>query len=111
MMRRHRGQSLGEYSLFLAIALIAIVTMNVYVKRGLQGRYADVMDAAINAVRTKAPDAGTQYEPYYLDSGTNINVPRNITETIGNRASITRSLSADSIGVTSESVERADQPD
>lgn len=59
-MLRKSGQSLTEYSICLAVVLIALITMNFYVKRGLQGRYKDLADytmAKAHALR--------QYEPYY----------------------------------------------
>lgn len=75
MKRIHRGQSLSEYSVLLAIAFIAIVAMNVYVKRGLQGRYADVVD---NTTARVSPNI-SQYEPYYVESATTVEAPRKIT--------------------------------
>lgn len=81
-MIKTRAQSFSEYSLFLAIVLIAIVAMNVYVKRGLQGRYADVADSTISTLRAKAgPNISvpSQYEPYYADSTATINAPTHMS--------------------------------
>lgn len=105
-MKRFKAQSLSEYTIFLAIALIAIVAMNVYVKRGLQGRYADVTDSAIRAVSAEAGRAvGSQYEPYYVNSQTTVEMPRNIGESIENRIAVTRSLSPDTTVVSGRSID------
>jgi len=72
-MRISKAQSVSEYSICVAIIILAIVVMQVYVKRGLQGRYADVVDFAT----TKA-QAHNQYEPYYqkedLDFTQDVNI-------------------------------------
>ena len=58
-----RGQSTGEYALVFAIILGAIVAMQTYVKRGMQGRVKDGTDY----MATETADIGntTQYDPYY----------------------------------------------
>ncbi len=66
----NRAQSLTEYSICLAVILIAVITINVYVKRGLQGRYKDLTDYT-----TTAALAPKEYEPYYKES--------NYTNTMG----------------------------
>ncbi len=90
-MFRKRAQSLTEYSICLAIILIALITMNVYVKRGLQGRYYDtakytywkVTKAGFDAIGNDSTLSGAekqaktvefvknfqlQYEPDYKES-------------------------------------------
>jgi len=42
--RRNKGQSLLEYSLILAAIVVAIVFMQTYVRRGVQGRLKDSAD-------------------------------------------------------------------
>lgn len=59
-MRMSRAQSVSEYSICVVIIILAVITMQVYVKRGLQARYADMVDFA-----TKQAQAHPQYEPYY----------------------------------------------
>ena len=44
MMRTLRGQSLLEYTLLLVIIIAAFVTMQTYLKRGVQGRWKDSVD-------------------------------------------------------------------
>lgn len=62
-MLKNKAQSLTEYTVCLVAILIALITINLYVKRGLQGRYKDVVDKT-----TVAALASGQYEPYYDDS-------------------------------------------
>lgn len=73
-MIRPKGQSLSEYSLMLAMVFIAVVAVHIYAKRGLQGRYKDV----VNEVTTAAA-AQQQYEPYYAVSESTVDAPRHIT--------------------------------
>jgi hypothetical protein len=63
-MRLNRAQSVVEYGIAVAAIIIALVVMQVYVKRGLQGRYKDLVDAASKEI---APAGQRQYEPYYGD--------------------------------------------
>ena len=58
-----RGQSTGEYALVFAIVLGAIVAMQTYVKRELQGRVRDGADYM--ATNTAGIGTTGQYEPYY----------------------------------------------
>lgn len=67
------GQSTAEYAVVLALVVGAVVAMQIYVKRGLQGRIKSVVDhtgsggTVGNDADTLAFDDG-QYEPYYLAS-------------------------------------------
>lgn len=69
-----RGQSTAEYAILFAVVLGAIVAMQVYVKRGHQGRIKMVTDTAVGHVlknlgMTTTPAAkDLQYEPYYAAS-------------------------------------------
>lgn len=72
-IRVSRAQSVSEYSICAAVIILAIIAMQVYVKRGLQGRYADVADFA-----TSQTQAHSQYEPYYQKEG--LELPQDIIE-------------------------------
>lgn len=61
-----RGQSTGEYALVFAIILGAIVAMQTYVKRGIQGRVKAGTDYM--ARETNTVGDVTQYDPYYYTS-------------------------------------------
>ncbi|MDP2905126.1 MAG: hypothetical protein Q8O22_02330 [Candidatus Omnitrophota bacterium] len=69
-----RAQTTAEYAILIALIVGAVVAMQIYVKRGIQGRVRDVVDhvgiggdvAGENVAFTAA-----QYEPYYAASTTN----------------------------------------
>lgn len=67
MLRRIRGQSTAEYAIVIGLVIGAAVAMQVYVKRGIQGKMKDAVDYNDSA---SAGVLGTtkQYEPYYLGS-------------------------------------------
>jgi hypothetical protein len=89
---RKIGQSTAEYAVVLALVVGAVVAMQVYVKRGLQGRLKNVVDhtgsggEVGNAGDTLTFDAA-QYEPYYMAS---------------DRGSASASTSNDILGVNGE---------
>ena len=98
-MRNEKGQALSEYSVFLAIVLIAMLAMNTYVKRGLQGKYAVVMDSTIAAVRSNpaALNAYSQYEPYYVFSNTFVSTSKHMNEEIAISHDLRRTYSPDDV--------------
>lgn len=94
-MRNRRGQSSAEYAIVLAVLLAALVAMQVYIKRGAQGRiklgvdqYTQVGVNPLTWLDNSAPstDANNdvnlapstnatlkgQYEPYYAESDNKI---------------------------------------
>ncbi|MFH1077572.1 MAG: hypothetical protein V1753_12230, partial [Pseudomonadota bacterium] len=65
MLRRFRkGQSTAEYAIVIGLVIAAAVAMQVYVKRGVQGKMKDATDyndpAAAGMMSTR------QYEPDYM---------------------------------------------
>ena len=112
-MRNQRGQSSGEYAIVFAVVLAALVAMQVYVKRGAQGRLKIGVDQYTKAGTTAlswlnetipggaddvklTPSANTakgQYEPYYAESDNKISRRGQTTDDVdlaGNR--ITKSI-------------------
>jgi len=82
-MFNKKGQNIAEYSILVALVIAAAVAMQVYIKRGLQGRIADAVD---NAPAVDLGEAGTvsfatkQYEPYYQDKLENVTSNRTLNE-------------------------------
>jgi len=82
-MFNRKGQNIAEYSILIALVIAAAVAMQVYIKRGLQGRVADAVD---NAPAVDLGNAGTisfatkQYEPYYQDKSENVVSDRTLSE-------------------------------
>lgn len=76
-----KAQSVAEYVIVLGLIVGAVMAMQTYVKRGLQGRLKDAIDYA---------DTGTdglqfttkQYDPYYL-AGSQVNSTSNANDTEG----------------------------
>lgn len=62
-MLRNRGQSTLEYAVIIAVVVAGLIAMQMYIKRGLQGRYRQASD-----------DIGEQFSPSTSSS--------NITTTI-----------------------------
>ena len=75
MDRNHKkGQSLSEYVLLLALVTSVFIGMQLYVRRGLQGRLRDASDYAVQAMNRKLGSAyAKQYEPYYRTSSKDVN--------------------------------------
>jgi hypothetical protein len=99
-MLNRKGQNIAEYSILIALVVAAAVAMQVYVRRGLQGRVADAVD---HAPAANLGDAGTvdfatkQYEPYYSKSAADVDTKRDYQEQLTERGQTGRT------GVTEES--------
>jgi len=73
-----RGQSVTEYAIVFSVVAAAIIGMQLFVKRGLQGKEKDVIEyfAGATGGQTVTGTTGTiatgtkQYEPYYTAAGT-----------------------------------------
>lgn len=71
-MRRHsRGQSTLEYAILVTIVIGALIAMQIYVKRGFQGRWKSTVD-----------DFGEQYDPRTVNSLINYSLVSNTDTTI-----------------------------
>lgn len=83
MLRRlnKRAQSTAEYAIIIALVVGAVVAMQVYVRRGIQGRIKDVVDHVADSTDTQANDlfSNQQYEPYYATGTGTTN--QNVTDT------------------------------
>jgi len=72
-LNRRRGQSTGEYAVLIGLVIAAVVGMQVFVKRGMQAKMANVVERYIDKgdYDDEITDTHRQYEPYYLgDSST-----------------------------------------
>jgi hypothetical protein len=80
-LRKKMGQSMAEYAVVLTVVIAAIVAMQLYMKRSLQGKIRDVSDnvgfGLLNAGYTKVTN---QYEPYYESSAYTVNQDQAIQE-------------------------------
>lgn len=57
MIARNRGQSVVEFTVLLIVIIGALIAMQFYIKRGLQGRWKASLD-----------DFGDQYDPRLTNS-------------------------------------------
>jgi len=85
MLRRKKtGQSTAEYAIVIGLVLSAALAMQVYVKRGIQGKVKDASDAQV--LTTNGLDFGVnsiksgQYEPPYATT-TEMVTTRDLSET------------------------------
>lgn len=84
-----RGQSTAEYAVLIAVAVGAIVAMQIYVKRGIQGKVKGAMD---HFTSQGTAETGTiaQYEPYTASSDYNVVQGRSAVETMAVGGSVAR---------------------
>lgn len=77
MLRRIRkGQSTMEYAIVIGLVIAAAVGMQIYVKRGLQGKIRDATDIKASGASWMT---GDQYEPNY-SATTDMRQTREATE-------------------------------
>lgn len=60
-LKKKRAQSTLEYGVLIAVIVAALIAMQVYIKRGVQGR-----------LRTASDDIGDQFSPGYTTSLYNV---------------------------------------
>ncbi|MFC1631565.1 hypothetical protein ACFL2I_03320 [Candidatus Omnitrophota bacterium] len=61
-----QGQVILSYVLIIAVIVAAMVSIQLYIQRGLQGRYKSATDYALNAIgAAQGLDNPAQYDPYY----------------------------------------------
>lgn len=65
---KKQAQSTAEYVIILGLIVGAVVAMQTYVKRGMQGRIRDTVDTTADGGQNLVNFTGEQYEPYYLSS-------------------------------------------
>ncbi|MBL7081309.1 MAG: hypothetical protein ISS44_01910 [Candidatus Omnitrophica bacterium] len=75
-----KGQSIWEYAFVLGLVALAFIGMNMYFKRGLQGRLKDLADSQIS--KEQYVSTGTKsVTDTSMHSQTNTKVVGNITTT------------------------------
>jgi uncharacterized protein (UPF0333 family) len=77
--RSRKAQGVLEYAICLSAVLLAVIAMLTYVKRGVSGRYRNVVDAAATSAKA------VQYEPYYYSSSLAVRSSSNTNQIIRNR--------------------------
>jgi len=66
LIKNKKAQQTAEYALLISLVVAAVIAMQTYAQRALQGR---IRDGSLYMVQqTSALGESNQYEPYYLDS-------------------------------------------
>jgi Flp pilus assembly pilin Flp len=66
LMRNKKAQQTAEYALLISLVVAAVIAMQTYAQRTIQGRIRDAAAFLTNA--TSAIGNTVQYEPYYLET-------------------------------------------
>lgn len=110
-MFNRKGQNTAEYAILIALVVAAAVAMQVYVRRGLQGRVADAVDYT---GPVGSPIAGTplnfttrQYEPYYQQSSRTTVSNRGYSENVVARGGTARTGNLEATNLATGSYEAA----
>jgi cytoskeletal protein RodZ len=84
MLKAMRGQSLLEYAILMVIIIAALLTLQVYIKRGIQGRLKSSTDDIGD--QYSMSEAANYYKVVKTNSHTNDIVNAGVSETkmIGN---------------------------
>ena len=88
-----RAQTTAEYAILIALVVGAVMAMQIYVRRGLQGRVKEVVDhtgAGGSVGGASLNFSGNQYEPYYLSSTGSTNQASTDTENMRRGGSVVR---------------------
>jgi Flp pilus assembly pilin Flp len=97
LIKCRKAQSTLEYALIVAVVVGALLAMQVYVKRGLQGRLKSATD-----------DIGDQYSPGYTESVITVDIESESTETLEDGVT---SIESDTTQERDETTEIADYTD
>lgn len=95
-----RAQTTAEYAVLIALIVGAVIAMQIYVRRGLQGRIRDAVDhvgAGGDIGGGSLVFSSEQYEPYYLVSNATTNQTTNETENLETEGSVDRTSNVDII--------------
>ena len=95
-LRKRTAQTTAEYAILIALVVGAAMAMQIYVKRGLQGRVKDVVDhtgtgGEIGTAGDSLTFKSGQYEPYYSESsGTTTQDTKNDVTTLKTGGGVSR---------------------
>ena len=79
LLKNKRAQQTAEYALLISLVIAAVIAMQTYAQRAIQGKVRDV--ARYMTQQTPQLGANTyQYEPYYLESAYQVGRDETTTE-------------------------------
>ena len=89
ILRSKRAQTTAEYAILIGLVVAALVAMQTYVKRGLQGRMKDATDQV--GLQNPSLNTTPQYEPYYMQQNVTQSTSATDNENIALGGAVTRS--------------------
>lgn len=105
-----RAQSTAEYVIVLGLIVAAVIAMQTYVKRGLQGRIKEAVDHVENATAGEGVSfSGGQYEPYYLGSNFENKRTSEDTESLLDGGAVERTVEEESKRLGSQTIGAIEQ--
>jgi len=84
------GQALSEFTISLIIVIMVCFGVQIYVKRGLQGRYKDIVDEGTAPIALLY----NAYDPYYQSSSTRVARDEIVRETMSRAGALRREFPA-----------------
>ncbi len=85
-----KGQSTAEYAIVIGLVIGAAVAMQIYVKRGIQGKIKNAVDYNDPAATMMTT---SQYEPYYSTSSMTASRTATDSETVATGGGVARTTS------------------
>ncbi len=84
LMKNKKAQQTAEYALLISLVVAAVIAMQTYAQRAIQGRIRGASAWLVSA--TNEIGTTNQYEPYYLDTKYEIDSYDKTTEVHTNQA-------------------------
>ena len=108
-LRNSKAQTTAEYAILIALVVGAAMAMQVYVKRGLQGRVRDVVDftgsgGEVGSEGDALSFSSGQYEPYYSESTGSSNQQIAETENVGQGGTVGRTSTTTTSGTRTQTI-------
>jgi hypothetical protein len=97
--RNRKGQNTAEYAILIALVVGGVIAMQTYAQRALQGR---IRDASVTfRDQTMGMDQANssttlQYEPYYMNTQTNLTKTSTSTDTYYDQTRVNQSVKSTS---------------
>ncbi len=87
LRKNKKAQNTAEYAILISLVVAAIIAMQVYVQRGMQGRIHDAVQTYLVGQTNGLGGGDTaQYEPYYLNSAYTVTRSEQESQGLGVRA-------------------------
>ncbi len=95
LLKNKKAQQTAEYALLIALVVAAVIAMQTYAQRAIQGRIRDA--AAYLTDQTSALGTTNQYEPYYLTTEYDVVRDEETKDVLGKRSDKSTMIHMDQI--------------